>query len=310
MQWEFDGTNIAGATDTTLAVSNVSPANAGIYSVTLSNAFGATISSNAALTISLVQNGGFEDGNLTGWTESTNNEYISVNSDYVYSGAYGLEAGPVGSLGYISQSILTVPAQAYLLSFWLDSPDGDTPNEFQVGWDGDTLFDQVNMPETGWTNMQFIVVATGTTSVLEFGFQNDPGYFGLDNVTLTPVTGPTVWISVVSYSTNGAFQLAVYGQTGQSYTLQASTNLVDWVSLSSFTYTNTPTYVSDPAAGNYSRRFYRVAQRPLLPLYGDATGAAFTSGSCGLTVNSTVRLCWMAKVKSAACAASGMSRKQ
>ncbi len=50
-QWQFDGTNIDGATDATLAfVYGVYAADLGNYQVTVSNAFGFTISSNAALT--------------------------------------------------------------------------------------------------------------------------------------------------------------------------------------------------------------------------------------------------------------------
>jgi hypothetical protein len=64
--------------------------------------------------------------------------------------------------------------------------------------------------------------------------------------------------------TNGGFRIAVFGQIGQDYTLQASTNLLNWVSLFTFTCTNSPTYVVDAAADNYPQRFYRVAQGSLV----------------------------------------------
>jgi len=60
--------------------------------------------------------------------------------------------------------------------------------------------------------------------------------------------------------TNGGFQLAFYGTVGSNYTLQASSDLVNWTSLFNFTCTNTPTIVVDTQAKNYSKRFYRVAQ--------------------------------------------------
>ena len=50
-QWQFNGTNIAGATNDSLTLTNVQFTNQGIYQVVVSNAFGTTISSNATLTV-------------------------------------------------------------------------------------------------------------------------------------------------------------------------------------------------------------------------------------------------------------------
>ncbi len=52
-QWRFNGTNLAGATRTSLTVSNLITAHAGNYSVVVSNATSVTPSSNALLTITL-----------------------------------------------------------------------------------------------------------------------------------------------------------------------------------------------------------------------------------------------------------------
>ena len=50
-QWRFNGTNIFGATNSTLALTNVQPVDAGTYSVTVSNLAGGATSSNATLTV-------------------------------------------------------------------------------------------------------------------------------------------------------------------------------------------------------------------------------------------------------------------
>ena len=50
-QWAFDGTVIPSATNSFLVVSNVQFANAGAYSVVVSNAVGTTVSSDAVLTV-------------------------------------------------------------------------------------------------------------------------------------------------------------------------------------------------------------------------------------------------------------------
>jgi hypothetical protein len=50
-QWQFNGTNIAGATDPVLQVSNVQFSNTGPYRVIVTNAYGSALSSNAVLAL-------------------------------------------------------------------------------------------------------------------------------------------------------------------------------------------------------------------------------------------------------------------
>ena len=57
---------------------------------------------------------------------------------------------------------------------------------------------------------------------------------------------------------DGSVQFNLSGIAGLSYTLQASTNLLDWVPVLSFVSTNSTTTVADPAATNFSSRFYRA----------------------------------------------------
>ena len=50
------------------------------------------------------------------------------------------------------------------------------------------LFDQVNLSAIpGWTNLQFAVMATGSSTVLQFGSQYDKSYFGLDDISVVRV---------------------------------------------------------------------------------------------------------------------------
>jgi hypothetical protein len=50
-QWSFNTINITGATNAVLTIPNVQLANAGIYILTVTNAFGTAVSSNATLTV-------------------------------------------------------------------------------------------------------------------------------------------------------------------------------------------------------------------------------------------------------------------
>jgi hypothetical protein len=119
---------------------------------------------------------------------------------------------------------------------------------------------------------QGLVVTGPTLALNDVGFGNAGAYdvvvsspYGsvTSSVVNLTVTTPPV-LSAGGFNTSGGLQLFVYGQTGQAYTLQASTNLVNWVSILNFTCTNSPTYVVDPAAKNFRYRFYRLAQGTLL----------------------------------------------
>ena len=67
----------------------------------------------------LVLNGDFEIGNFTSWTQSGNLSFTGVGSGNAHSGTYAAYFGPVGSLGFISQNLTTVPGGTYDLTFWL-----------------------------------------------------------------------------------------------------------------------------------------------------------------------------------------------
>ena len=204
------GTLPAGGTASVTVSLNTAASNlaAGVYNATVhfTDVNTAAVQSRAFKLQSgqpLVANGDFETGDFSGWTQSGNTAYttVSANPSYVHSGSYGAEFGPSGSLGYLGQSVNTTPGKCYLLSFWLNSPNGSSPNEFQLNWNGVTLFDQVNLGAIGWTNMLFTVCATGTTSALQFGFRDDPSYLSLDDVSLTPLgtNGPSLeMLTVVS----------------------------------------------------------------------------------------------------------------
>ena len=62
--------------------------------------------------------------------------------------------------------------------------------------------------------------------------------------------------------TNGGLAFQVAGVAGQSYVLQTSTDLVNWVSLSTNMAAATPFYLLDPAAPAGQWRFYRACQQP------------------------------------------------
>jgi hypothetical protein len=138
----------------------------------------------------LVANCGFETGNFSGWTLSGNTGFTSVaGGGYAFSGNFGAALGPIGSDGFLSQtlwgnsftfayrqdpsywaldSVVVSPfvscgagCETYFVDFWLASPGG-TPNDFTVLWNGSdmgpTLVDAGSFPYT-----EFSGYVDGTT---------------------------------------------------------------------------------------------------------------------------------------------------
>jgi hypothetical protein len=147
----------------------------------------------------LIVNGGFETGDLTGWTMTGN--YVagddgvvmqdgSVNPIFPHSGSYLVNFSNYASDGAagITQDVATSPGQSYTLSYWFTTnADGSpaNPNEFQVTWDGSVLIDMTNFPslQKVWTNYTFTVTGTGSDIVGFSGYQ-DADRNGLDDISL------------------------------------------------------------------------------------------------------------------------------
>jgi hypothetical protein len=149
----------------------------------------------------LITNPGFETGDFTGWTQFGNVGFTFVDGS-PHSGSSAAWLGPVGSLGFLSQTLATTPGVRYNLSFFLQS-DGATPNQFQVTWNGSVSFDQTNLAAFGYREGNFLgltdgpflnLLATSTTTPLVFAFRNDPGFFQLDDVVVNATPEPTTLI--------------------------------------------------------------------------------------------------------------------
>jgi len=71
---------------------------------------------------------------------------------------------------------------------------------------------------------------------------------------------PAVSITSGSFSSNGAFQVGLSGAAGSNYVLQATTNFIDWTSLTTNQPSNSFFDLFDSNAIDFSRRFYRVLE--------------------------------------------------
>ncbi len=225
-----------------------------------------------------VGNGGFENGALDYWTlvgdtsltfalaaddaEIAGQQALPGKADtlFVRSGLYGGYLGQWPDNGKLSQTVPTVPGQPLLIWYSLtgvpDDGGNTTPNGFAAKWNGATLFTGTNLAVFGWTNMQYIVYPSGTSGTLEFDFNNTPGAFGLDDVTVQALPAPVLYSAAVGGG-NVAFNWTALLNT--SYQIQSSTTLTSnsWGNVgSSILATNDVVHVSLPLNG--PARFYRV----------------------------------------------------
>ena len=267
--------SLAGSATTTMTISLAASANtlpAGIYTANVLATNQGVTTANLAFTLqigqSLVQNGGFETGSYLPWTLSDNGGPDSVDNGSIitpHSGTYAFAFGQASSPAYLSQTLATVPGQAYLLSFWFENAASGSTEQFIVNWitnaiGTNVLMNLLNPSAFSWTVTNFIVNATSTNTTLQFAAENDPSYFGLDDVSVTPIPMPTV--TGFSKKTN-TLMLTWNSLAGISYQVLYKTNLLQSAWLTNFTTNATGNIINfTNTIGPDRQRFYRVQRSP------------------------------------------------
>ena len=158
----------------------------------------------------LLVNGSFEAGNLTGWSASSASiqaQFLGLGGTF---GNYSVVLGTTASTQSLSQSISTVAGEHYSVSFYVVGESEADSNALTATWGGATLVALTNV-FGGVTQYTFDVVGNGGIMALAFSyFTNGNGLF-LDQVNVASTTGtPTA-------TTDGSISFADI-ETGDAHT--------------------------------------------------------------------------------------------
>jgi flagellin len=144
----------------------------------------------------IVVNGGFEAGDLSGWTVSDSLIAADNVLDLPYyqpkEGTWWANLGTIPPMvGSLSQTLPTLAGNHYQVSFWLKY-DGDANASFQANWNGTPLITLGPGTAFDYTKFEFNVSATASDTLLEFKANNEIGDWLLDNVSAVPE--PQTWL--------------------------------------------------------------------------------------------------------------------
>jgi hypothetical protein len=291
-QWYKGGSPLAGQTGSSLSLSNVSASDAGCYSVTVSGVCGSPVSQSATLTVNenvAVASGPVSVTNCPGssasfsvsatgtglsyqWYDGTNGLAGQTNSSLVLS---NVAAGDVGTYGVVvSDACGSAFTNSASLTVWVAPAISAAPQSLTLRVGQDAVF-KVGVTGTEplvyqWQfNGTNLVDATNATLILTNVTTNQAGAYGVTVTNLAGIASTSATCAVYCTAaavlkappsfTGGGFQFTITGVPGFNYSLEASTNLVDWVPLS----TNTsPFTFADGDATNFRARYYRSVYQP------------------------------------------------
>jgi hypothetical protein len=117
-----------------------------------------------------------------GWTVSSGDVFCDNNQ---HTGT--LDADFVLGPNTLSQTIPTITGDNYDFSFWLRAFP-DTPDYFTASFGSDEVLDLVNPAGFEYTQEDFTVTATGTSTTIAFVVESNAGVDDLDDVSVTDLT--------------------------------------------------------------------------------------------------------------------------
>lgn len=140
----------------------------------------------------LIQNCGFETGDLTNWSAvpAASGSAFGVSA-FNHSGSHSVFFGGLDSQwDQIYQIFATIPGHTYVIDFAFNN-DGLTPNSAITGWfDGafQYLGGGADLPAYDWVQAEYFYTATTTSSGLVFLGYNTLGVVNIDDVVVRDIS--------------------------------------------------------------------------------------------------------------------------
>lgn len=150
----------------------------------------------------IVENGGFETGDFSDWTTTGDLKYTGVTSATCpgpgslpnkctpYDGNYAAFFDTNTDATGISQSLATVAGDTYTLSYWLNvdaSGSGTEGASYTFSWNGVAFYSSTNVTDVSGFNeyIQTSLLATSTSTTLQFTINDPLDWMGLDDISVT-----------------------------------------------------------------------------------------------------------------------------
>ena len=162
------------------------------------------LAANTVAGAAIVNNGGFDSGSFSGWTQSGDTAATSVVPNGEYTPQAGSDYAQLSphDTGGLSQNIVLTSGQEYAFTFWYQT-DGFQPFALTASFDGTQLFSVSSGSTGGWVEETFYETAASGPNSISFSFSdghsNDQGegYIGLDSVSVSAVPEPSTWAMII-----------------------------------------------------------------------------------------------------------------
>lgn len=163
---------------------------------------GAPIAASMSGGGNLVDNGSFETGDFSGWTQAGDTSFTFVTStpaaggptDGVYHAAFG----PIDDFGGIYQFLATEAATNYHIS-WDLAYLGGLPNAFAFLWDDDLYILDFDFPGFDYISIAGVLPSSSAGTFIDFYFYTPPSFWLLDNVSVSAVIPePATWALLIA----------------------------------------------------------------------------------------------------------------